>query len=145
MADTVTTQVIENGFSRYVVQFDDNSDGTGESGVVKVDPTSSGDMGVIIAGRTLYPGTNLVLRKIAYNVGPVGNTAALKIEWDATTPQNIITVNGWGEHLYYGKNFGGLSVPSIAGANGKVLFTTLNFTAGSFYSITMVFKKRVSQ
>jgi hypothetical protein len=101
-------------------------------------------MGVVIGGRTFYPGTHLKLRSISYNVGYVA-ASAVRLQWDATTPQDLMILQGWDERTYYGRMFGGIPVPSVTGATGKILFTTEGFVAGSFYAVTMGFKKDIVQ
>ena len=45
MADAVTTQILENGNNWWSYSFTNLSDGTGESGVVKVDGSAAGPLG----------------------------------------------------------------------------------------------------
>ncbi len=80
MADAVTTQILENGNNWWSYSFTNLSDGTGESGVVKVDGSAAGPLGVIIAGNTLYPLSHIKIREIEYDVKGM----ALEIIWDAT-------------------------------------------------------------
>ena len=61
MADLVTTQILENGPSRLVMKFTNLSDGTGETGVVKVDaaggdPGSGDDPTGVAGGLAQAPG-----------------------------------------------------------------------------------------
>jgi hypothetical protein len=144
MADAVATQVLENGSQYYRAKFTNLSDGTGESGVTKVDPTSSGDMGVVIQGNTLYPGTHLKLVEMEYTV--TGMT--LQIDWDATSDVTMWLLQGYGKFNY--RKRGSLFVPQsggapVTGATGKVLFTTKGAGAGSSYTVEMTFKKDIVQ
>lgn len=144
MADAVTTQVLENGNRNYVAKFTNFSDGTGEAAVVKLDPTATGDMGVSIAGNTLYPGTHLKIWKVEYNV----NLMTLLVQWAATTPADLWYLNGFGKHDFMRQ--GGLFVPQsagapITGATGKVTFTTKGAAPGSSYTVTIWAKKDFSQ
>jgi hypothetical protein len=120
------------------------SDGTGEAAVVKLDPTSAGDMGVTIAGNTLYPGTHLKIWEIEYNV--TGMT--LQVRWAATSPQDLWLLQGFGHHRF--KKDGGLYVPQsggapVTGATGKVTFTTMGAAGGSTYAVTIWAKKDIAQ
>jgi hypothetical protein len=141
MADTVTTQVIENGSRDYVAKFTNLSDSTGESAVVKLDPTSSGDMGVAFAGNLIYPGTHLKIWKIWYNI----QTMTVRMRWKGGTPTDMWILNGYG-HQSFGKDFGGLCVPtSPAGLTGEVTFTTIGAVANASYSIVIWAKKDIAQ
>ena len=65
MADAVTSQTLFNGQRHLVMRFTSVSDGTGESGVVKVDATSATN-GVIVQGQTITPGVHLKVAKVDY-------------------------------------------------------------------------------
>ena len=52
MADAVVSQLIANGPRNWGYVFTNESDGTGESNVVKVDGSSAGPLGVVIGGAT---------------------------------------------------------------------------------------------
>ena len=130
MADVVSSAVLENGPVWYRAKFTNLSDGTGESGVVKLDPTSSGDMGVIIGGQTLYPGTHLKIMEINYTVSGM----TVEMIWDASSPQDLWLLQGYGTYRF--RKEGGIHVPSsggarITGETGKVKFTTLGAGGGS--------------
>ncbi len=120
----ITKQVLNNGNQSYRATYNFQGDGTSTiTGYVAADPTSSGDMGVIIAGATYYPGTHLKIWKIHYNLA-VG--FAVRIIWDATTAQDAWTVYGFGKQDFMRE--GGLYVPQsggapITGATGKILFS----------------------
>jgi hypothetical protein len=144
LADAVATQILENGSQWFVAKFTSLSDGTGESAVTKLDPTSGGPMGVIIQGNTLYPGTHLKIMEMKYNV--TGMT--LQIDWDASTDVNAWFLQGYGRHNF--RQQGGLFVPQsagapVAGATGKVLFTTLGAGGGSSYTVDIWCKKDIVQ
>ena len=66
MADVVTTQILENGQRFAIVKFTNVSDGTGETGVVKVDATSTGPYGVSVQGQTFYPGLHIKVVELKY-------------------------------------------------------------------------------
>lgn len=144
MADSVFTQVLENGNRNYHAKFTNLSDGTGETNVVKLDPTATGNMGVLYSGQTLYPGTHLKIWRIEYNV----TNMTVEMIWNATTPQDLWLLNGFGHHDFMRQ--GGLYVPQsggapITGADGKVLFTTKGAASGSSYTITIWAKKDISR
>ncbi len=148
MSDAVGTQVLENGSQWFVAKFTNLSDGTGESAVTKLDPTSAAagtnNMGVIIGGQTLYPGTHLKIMEMKYTVSGM----TLKTIWDATTPNTLWLLQGYGHFNY--RQQGGLYVPQsagapITGATGIVKFTTLGAGAGASYTIDVWCRKDIVQ
>ena len=140
MADTVTSQVIEDGNRWLIMRFTNYSDGTGETGVVKVNAASA--HGVVIAGQTFYPGLNLKIRKVTYAVlGMV-----LRVQWVATTNQDALILSGTDHEKFH--QFGGIPNPGIAalpGATGSIAFTTQGAVAGSNYSVVLEMTKGVPQ
>jgi len=148
VVDTVSTNVLENGSQYFVAKFTNLSDGTGETGVTKLDPTSgasgANNMGVVIQGQTLYPGTHLKIMKMIYTVSGM----TLQMQWDASAAVNLWLLQGYG-CLDFMKQ-GGLFVPQsagapVAGATGKVLFTTLGAAGGSSYTVDIWCKKDIVQ
>lgn len=149
MADAWVKQVLENGSRNYIATYTINFGSTSPiTSYVAADPTSAGDMGVTIGGNTLYPGTHLKIWKIMYDMSA---SQSLQIEWDATTAQVAISVNGQGSGKRDYKKQGGLFVPQsggapITGATGKIVFNTIGTpTAGDFISINMWLKKDIGQ
>ena len=145
MADTVASQLIANGPRNWGYVFTNASDGTGETGVVKVDGSSSGPLGVTIGGTIIYPTSNIKITEIEYDISP---GLKLEIIWDATSAQ-IATVLGGFNKLYYWQ-FGGLAAVGstgalIAGATGKILFTTIGSTPGASYTVYMRGTKGIPQ
>lgn len=146
---TVTKQVLENGPRNYVAQFTcPLVSGDTLASYVALDPTSTGDMGVVIAGATLYPGTHLKLMELRYDIS---DTLGVELIWDASSPQNADIINGLGGgHKEYRRN-GGLFVPQsagapITGATGKVLFTLIGTpAAGQFFSILVAARKDIAR
>lgn len=137
MADTVSTQILQNGFQNIIVKFTNFSDGTGETGVTKVDATSTGPYGVSKGGILYYPGIHLSVYKMNYDVRGM----LLRMQWDADTDQDMFLLSGYDEQDF--TRFGGLTVPVISGATGNILFTTLESSVNSTYSIVMHLKKNV--
>lgn len=144
MADTVTSQLLENGQRLVVYKFTNLSDGTGEAGVVKVDATATGPLGIIVQGQTFYPGTNLKIVEIKYSVFSMG----LRIQWVATSAVDCLVLQAtdhW-KILDERMGFGGLYVPSgTTGATGSIQFTTVGAASGSGYTIIMTLTKGVPQ
>ena len=125
MADTVTSQTLENGNRRLVMKFTNYSDGTGETGVTKVNAASAN--GVVIAGQTYYPGTNLKIVGITYDIHGGG----LRIQWHATSNVDIVVLGGFGQRQFLDRRggFQGLVNTLATGATGSIDFTTVEFGA----------------
>ena len=135
MVDTVTSQLLENGPRVWAYSFTNLSDGTGETGVVKVDGSAAGPLGVLVKGQTFYPLQHIKIREIRYDIKAMG----LEIIWDATAPQNAVVLGGFGRINF--DDIGGLAAFNggvmIQGATGKILFTTLGAMQNSGYTVYM--------
>lgn len=149
MADAFVKQVLENGPRNYIATYTINFALTAAvTGYVAADPTASGDMGVIIGGNTLYPGVHLKIWKLNYDMSA---SQSLQLQWDASSPQVAVSVNGQGSGDRDYMRQGGLYVPQstgapIAGATGKIIFNTVGtVSAGDFISINMWLKKDIKQ
>jgi hypothetical protein len=145
MADTVTSIILENGPRRVVMAFTNVSDGTGESGVVKVNATSSGSLGVVVAGQTYYPGVNLKVVDVWYDIGSM----KLAMAWDngGNASTNFMVVGGYGRWpmLDSRGGFQGFVNPNNSGATGSVKFTTIGAALNSTYSVVLSMTKGVPQ
>lgn len=144
MADAVSSQLVASGSRNWSYVFTNLSDGTGETNVVKVNGSSTGPLGVTIGGTIIYPGKNIKITEIEYDV----NMLALEIIWDATSPQNAVVLSGYGKMDFH--KFGGLAAVGangapIAGATGKILFTTIGKQANVGYTIYMRGTKGIPQ
>lgn len=132
MADTVTSLLLENGPRNFGYSFTNLSDGTGESGVVKVDGSATGPLGVVQQGQTIYPTVHIKIRSVIYSVVNM----ALRIRWDASSPLDALILNGFG-NLDFGTE-GAIFIPvGTTGATGKILFTTVAAANNSSYSVVM--------
>lgn len=122
MADTVTAQLLLNGPRHWAYRFTNLSDGSGESGVTKVNATSSGSLGVTYAGQTLYPGVHLKVTKCYYSV----INMQLRIQFHASSNADMLVLNGYGELDF--ERIGGIQNPgtsALSGSTGSIDFTTL--------------------
>jgi hypothetical protein len=145
MADVVVSQLIANGPRNWGYVFTNESDGTGETNVVKVDGSSTGPLGVVIGGTTIYPASHIKIREIEYDISP---GLKLEIIWDATSPQVATVLGGFGRLRYF--EFGGLAAVGstgalITGATGKILFTTVGATPGASYTVFLRGSKGIPQ
>ncbi len=134
MADTVTSQIIVNGNRNLVMKFTNESDGTGESAVKKVDAASSTFATVPWNN---VPGVHLKVQRITYDV----QGGSVRVQWDASSATDMVILEFAG--VMDQTFFGGFKNPGGAGATGSILFTTVGFAAGSSYTITLEMVKCV--
>ncbi len=143
MADVVTSQILENGPRRVVYKFTNVSDGTGETAVVKVNATSSGPLGVVEQGQTIYPGLHLKVVDMAYDI----RAMAVRIQWVASSAVDLWICSGDGagpfSFLDSRAGFQGIINPGGAGANGSIQFTTIGAALLSSYSIVLALVKGI--
>ena len=106
MADAVTVQLLENGPRVWAYSFTNLSDGTGESGVVKVDGSATGPLGVNVGGQTFFPLQHIKIIEIEYDVKGM----ALEIIWDANRRRMRWCSAASARCIF--TRFGGLAAPS---------------------------------
>jgi hypothetical protein len=142
LADLVTTQILENGPSRLVMKFTNLSDGTGESGVVKVDATSTA-IGNSVQGNLVAPGTHLSVNGIFYDI----TAMRLRILWDADTDVDLFVLSGDGQRWQFRDERAGFAIhnPLATGATGSILFTTVGAALNSAYTVILSMMKGVPQ
>jgi hypothetical protein len=127
MADAVTSQILLDGERLAIFKFTNISDGTGESGVVKIDVS------------TLNPNSwggacnGVKINKIDAQTYGMG----LDILWDATTDQICESIPSNILYKMDYSNIGGLPNNAGAGVTGDVLFSTVGATNGNRYTITI--------
>jgi len=137
MADTVTSQTLKDSATQWAVKLTNVSDGTGESGVVKV---SANSLIASDGGST----QRLSINRLFWNVSK--GTSSLQdpritLAWRGTSNTTIVTLSGSG---YWDLTTGGqapLTNNAGAGANGDILLTTTGFTASAGYTIIVEGKK----
>ncbi len=140
MANTLTSVIIENGNRDAVLRLTNESDGTNETLVMKVDATESGPYGVSIGGQTFFPYTHLKVRRIKYDIGGM----TVRLMWDADTPQDFLVLGNYDEKFF--DEFGGINVPpTLAGATGSILLSTLGAVSGAHYTIELEMRKDIAQ
>ena len=132
MADTVTTKIVFSSENRLVINITNESDGTGESNVVKVDRST------LTGPDRTNPPSKLRIDTISYNVA---GFTSVKISWDDTLsgPSDETAVVLAGEGFLNFKPAGGL-VPTLpattlSGAIGDLLLSTSGASLGDTYSI----------
>ena len=134
MADTVNTEVVYDGQRNAVVKCTNESDGTGESAVVKVN----------VASLVPNPGVHLVLWRLKYNIATgvpttAGTMSAVRLQSDASSLVDLLILTGWGTINFFRR--GGLKTADGANSTGNITLTTVNFKAGSSYTLEFELKK----
>lgn len=129
MADTVNSYKIEDGPRNLVYRFTSESDGTGESGVQKVDVSGLSNVDGI------NPPTHLAIREVS---GRVWGMNYLTVYFDATTDDEALVLKG---EVY--EDFDPpFNDPRSTGSTGDILFTTDGASDGGGYDLTIKFIKK---
>ena len=131
MADTVTSQTIQDTDRVAILKFTNESDGTGESSVKKVDVSAlqPNDLGVSC--------TSVSIARIYWATRGMG----VDIEFDAST--NVLAIplpaDSTGDEYY--DLFTGIPNNAGSGITGDIDFTTVGHSSGDAYSIILVLDK----
>src|SRR3546814_15784732 len=132
MADTVNVQTVFDGIRRQVVHLTNESDGTGESAVAKVDISTKTDG----AGETATHST------IDYIEYAVQGFNYVTLAWSHTTPDEIAVLSGNGVIDWSG--VWGMTDPQSAGGTGDLQLTTDVGIDGASYDITLHYRPTAS-
>ena len=124
MADTVNVQTVYAG-RRVIVHLTNESDGTGESAVTKVD----------ISTLTLSTGETPTYSTIDLIEYSVGGFNYVVLEWAHTANDEIAVLQGQGVIDWYA--MGGKTDPQSAGGTGDIVLTTDGALDGDSYDITI--------
>jgi len=130
MADSVTTTTILDHPRRLVVKITNNSDGTGESAVVKVDKST-------LTGLNGLEPSSLVIESIKGEVSGM----SVYIYADHTTDIPIARLGGLARVDIDYKNVGGLQTAG-AGDTGDITLTTSGHASGDSYDLTISMLKK---
>lgn len=127
MADAVTSQTILDGERLFIGKFTNISDGSGESGALKIDVSA------------LTPNAaGLACNGVKINkIWAQTQGMAVDILWDASTDLLCETIPENQFYLMDYSSFGGLPNNAGAGKTGDVLFTTVGAAAGDRYTIVI--------
>ncbi len=130
MADTVSTVTAWDGKARgdYITRFTNQSDGTGESAVAKIDVSAL----LNPAGETA---TKVQIERIEYAVNGFNY---VHIYWDHTSDVTV-AVLPLGSGVMDFTSFGGFNDPG-AGGTGDVTFTTDGAIDGASYDMTIYYR-----
>lgn len=131
MADAVASQTLIDSDRVAILKFTNISDGTGESGVIKV------DVSALAAPAGKVCSSVSIERIYASTVG-----MGVDILWDATTDVVAMTLGPDQFYEYNLDDIGGLWNNAGAGKTGDVLFTTVGASAGDRYTIILYVTKK---
>ena len=132
MVDTVNSNVLFSDSRRYHIQITNESDGTGESAVAKINKSALSDVNGIEPKALDLIWVNYQVNGFNYIV----------LEWDHTTNDEILVLSGNGERDF--KSSHSLKDPISAGSTGDVVLTTDGAIDGASYDIEMMFKLRAT-
>ena len=135
MADTVTSQTIEDTPHKLVMKFTNTSDGTGESAVQKVD-VSAFTAGSRIDSTTVSTCTDVRIDRIYYN----NSGMSVKLLWDASSDVEAIHLKDTQGEFDF-SSFGGLKNNSGSGKTGDIMFTTVGHSNTDFYWVVLEMTK----
>ena len=131
MADTVTSQTIQDGEKLAILKFTNESDGTGEASVKKV------DVSALASNSAGSACTSVSISRIYWACRCMG----LDIEFDAST--NVLAIplpaDSTGDEYY--DLFTGIPNNAGSGVTGDIDFTTVGHSNGDAYSIILVLTK----
>jgi hypothetical protein len=131
MADTVTSQTIQDGQKIAVLKFTNVSDGTGESAVKKV------DVSALQANNSGDACTSVSVARIYWATRGMG----VNLEFDASTNVLLtgLPADSTGDEYY--DLFTGIPNNAGSGVTGDIDFTTVGHSNGDTYSIILVLNK----
>lgn len=124
MADSTDATHTKNTGRIRVVRLQNRSDGTGESGVVKIDVSTL----TTLAGATC---TYITILRIDYSISGM----TVRLDWDAATDDEVVTLAGSGALDWSSE--GGITDPRSGTPVGDVKLTTIGHASGSTYDITI--------
>lgn len=128
MADTVDVTSVFSGSHRHVLHLTNESDGTGESAVTKLDIST-------LTGPTGAAPSSVTLLEARWSVQ---GFSYVVLEWDATTNDEMLVCSG-NDYASF-EAAGGKADPGSTGSTGDVVLTTDGGADGSSYDITLVFR-----
>jgi hypothetical protein len=144
MPNVLSSQILENGPRFIVAKYTNVSDGTAETGVTKLDATSTGPFGIQRSGQMFYPGVHLSIVSIWFSVAGM----ALRLQWRATANVDIVVLTQSDSWIFldHRGGFGGLTPPvGVAGITGSIDFTTVGAAANSAYTVILKCTKNAGQ
>ena len=129
MANSVNTQVLQDGLRNVVIKVEGILDTSDLASTVIADPSTMAGMDNTGAVKAL----GLIVDRIQFSVE---DTLECRLAWDATTPVRMVELQGRGTEKY--ERFGGLTNNSGAGRTGKILLSTQGWAAAATVSFTLI-------
>tara|TARA_R110000868_G_scaffold261679_1_gene519839 strand:+ start:1187 stop:1588 length:402 start_codon:yes stop_codon:yes gene_type:complete len=126
MADAVNSQTLFDGESQAVMKFNNVSDGTGETAVLKV------DVSALTANFEGKACTAVNIRRITASV----NGMSVNVLWDASTDVSAFILSPG----MYTLDFTGTAIlgnNAGSGKTGDIVFTTVGAASGDTYSVIL--------
>ena len=120
MANSVTTQILEEGPRNVIIKIAGVLDTSDQASTVAIDVTTINQ-----GGKGPTPAT-VRIDHIDYSIS---DQLEVQLAWDATTPAVIMPIAGRGRMTFW--NFGGLTNNAGAGKTGNVLLKTTGYTSGT--------------
>ena len=131
MADTVTSQTIEDTPHKLVMKFTNTSDGSGESAVKKV------DVSAFTAGEKAATCTGVTIDRIYYTLDGM----KVQLLWDASTDVEAYKLLDTTGDIDF-STFGGLQNNSGSGKTGDIMITTVGHSNTDTYNIILDMTKQ---
>lgn len=133
MADIATSQKLKDHATAWAYKFTNESDGTGETNVLKVDVS-----GLTAASNSALTDQRVNINKITWSIA--GANTKVKLMWSGDTPNTIVYLSGSGT-MDLATNLTAPITNNIANTNGDIYLSTLGSVAGSGYTIIVEGKK----
>ena len=127
MADTVTSQTIQDGERKAVLKFTNISDGSGESAVKKV------DVSALASNSSGTACTEVAVSKIWWQCVGMG----VELLNDATTDTLIIGLSPDSNGMHDYSSFSGIPNDSGSGKTGDIMFTSIGASNGDTYTVIL--------
>ena len=127
MADTVTSQTIQDGERKAVLKFTNISDGSGERAVKKV------DVSALASNSSGTACTEVAVSKIWWQCVGMG----VELLNDATTDTLIIGLSPDSNGMHDYSSFSGIPNDSGSGKTGDIMFTTIGASNGDTYTVIL--------
>ena len=133
MADSVTSQKLKDHATAWAYKFTNESDGTGETNVLKIDVS-----GLTAASNSALTNQRVNINKLSWSIA--GANSKVRLMWSGDTPNTIVVLTGTGT-IDLATNLTAPLTNTIANTNGDIFLSTLGFTAGASYTVILEGKK----
>ena len=133
MADSVTSQKLKDHATAWAYKFTNESDGTGETNVLKVDVS-----GLTAASNSALTNQRVNINKLSWSIA--GANSKVRLMWSGDTPNTIVVLTGTGT-IDLATNLTAPLTNTIANTSGDIFLSTLGFTAGASYTVILEGKK----